>query len=220
MASTRALARTLPRTATNTERHHKTLDGLNRYKFAIFSLVSLDTAGLQSLESSINSSELSTQSSRLAPQPDFSNRSLRDVYDYFISARDEKDTWIHPLYFIVADKAKLAKEGVLVVHLSSSMDEENMVGVGRCGVNMADCWGGNIDIGNQDWIDLKEEEAESLGRENPYDDDDEGSDAGDDDEANATKQAPLTARSGTPFAARAGKMTYGWYSLVFKGERL
>ncbi|KAK5158586.1 hypothetical protein LTS14_003606, partial [Recurvomyces mirabilis] len=96
------------------------------------------------------------------------------------------------------------------------MDEENVVGVGRCGVNMADCWGGNIDIGNQDWMDLKEEEVDLWDGEDPYDDDGEGGDAGDDDEAKATKQAPSTARSGTSSAAGAGKMTYGWYSLVFK----
>lgn len=211
MSSTKALARRLPRKAPNTERHRATLNGLGRYRFAIYNTAPLDAARRHQLEASINSGELSTKSSKLAPQPDFSNRSLRDVYDYHIQLRDDDET-IHPLYFIVADRINLPNDGVLAVLLNSSQDEEDVVGVGRCGIDMADSWGSNIDIGNQDWLDLKEEEAEMWGGDDPYADD---GDDGADKKGTSQKTA---AQTSLPSNATA-KTTYGWYSLVRKGKK-
>ncbi|KAK4984652.1 hypothetical protein LTR28_002282, partial [Elasticomyces elasticus] len=156
---------------------------------------------------------MSTKRSRLAPEADFSNRSLRDVYDCHIRIRDENET-VHPLYFIVADQVGLPGSGVLVIHLNCSRDEADVVGVGRCGVDMADSWGANIDIGNQDWLDLKEAEADEWGGEDPYEDSegDEG-DGGADSEA--TAPGP---NASTPTSSSIGnaKPRYGWYSLVQK----
>nr|POE94777.1 hypothetical protein CFP56_17014 [Quercus suber] len=159
MASTRTLQKTLPHLAPNSAHHRNTLDGLKRYKFSIFSLVSRNATELRQLEDAINSGEFSTRRSTLAPQPNFGDRSLKDVYDYHIRIRDEDDS-IHPLYFIVADSKDPVNDGVIVVLLNAGQDEDDLVGVGRCGLDMADSWGTNIDIGNQDWLDLKEEEAD------------------------------------------------------------
>ncbi|KAH9822818.1 amino acid permease protein [Teratosphaeria destructans] len=215
MASTKALARTLPPTAPNTASHRATLDGLNKYKFAIYSIAPLDDRSLHQLEASINSSELSTHHSKLAPQPDFKNRSLRDVYDYHIRIRDEDDT-IHPLYFIVADRINLPDDGVLVVLLNSSREEDDVVDVGRCGVDMADSWGANIDVGNQDWLDLKEEEAEQWGGDDPYADDEEGGDAGDHDDDGDDMPSIESKKPQIDSSAQEQTTIYGWYSLVQK----
>ncbi|KAF2128713.1 hypothetical protein P153DRAFT_404995 [Dothidotthia symphoricarpi CBS 119687] len=220
MYLTKALAGTLPRKAPNTERHHATLNDLGRYKYAIYNIAPLDAVARHQLEASINSGEYSGKSSKLAPQPDFSNRSLRDVYNYHIHLRDEDDS-IHPFYFIVADRVSLPEDGVLVVHLNSSMDEEDVVGVGRCGVDMADTWGGNLDIGNQDWLDLKEMEYEEWGGDNPYEDD--SKDDAVTHEVGESSPGILTSRTATAqgLSSSGGttKMVYGWYSLVEKGEK-
>lgn len=207
--STKELAKTLPRKAPNTEYHRATLKP-NEFKFAIYSIAPLNTAALQQLEHDINNAELGNNRSKLAPQPDFSGRLLKDVYDYHIRIRDEGDT-IHPLYFIVADQSNPSESGVLAVHLDRGGEEENLVGVGRCGVDMADTWGVNIDIGNRDWLDLKEEEQNEWGGEDPYEDNDE-----DDDQSGHGGAAPTTAQSGA--ATISSPTKYGWYSLVRKGK--
>ncbi|KAL1800740.1 hypothetical protein ACET3X_001082 [Alternaria dauci] len=213
MSSTKDLAKTLPKKVPNAEHHRATLDGLSRFKFAIFHTAALDAAGRQQLEDSINTGETTTARSKLAPQPDFSGRSLRDVYNYFIHLRDQDDT-IHPLYFIVADQEDFSHKGVVVVLLNSSQDEEDIVGVGRCSSVDADAWGANIDIGNQDWLDLKEEEAAEWGGDDPY-----GNDGDDDDVdkpgASATASQDTTAQSLTTLN-EPPKKVYGWYSLVEK----
>jgi hypothetical protein len=124
--------------------------------------------------------------------------------------RDEDET-IHPLYFIVADRINIANDGVLVVLLNSSQDEEDIVDVGRCGIDMADSWGMNIDIGNQDWLDLKEEEAKMWGGEDPYADD------GDDGADNKATSQTTTAQISSPSNTNA-KPKYGWYSFVQEGK--
>ncbi|KAF7682225.1 hypothetical protein GT037_001201 [Alternaria burnsii] len=210
MSSTKDIARTLPKKAPNAEHHRATLDGLSRTKFAIFYTPALDVSARQQLEESINTEETSTGRSKLAPQPDFSGRSLRDVYDCFIHLRDQDDT-IHPLYFIVADQEDFSRNGVVVVLLNSSQDEEDIVGVGRCSNVEADSWGANIDIGNQDWLDLKEQEAAEWGGDDPYgnDDDNDGDKLG----VGATTSQGTTVQSPTTLT-EPRKKVYGWYSLV------
>jgi hypothetical protein len=78
------------------------------------------------------------------------------VYDHHIRWRDEDDT-VYLLYFIVADSLNPSDDGVIVVLLNSSTDEEDVIGVSRGGVDMADSWGVNIDIGNRDWLNVEEE---------------------------------------------------------------
>ncbi|CAN9132046.1 unnamed protein product [Alternaria alternata] len=210
MSSTKDIAKTLPKKAPNAEHHRVTLDGLSRTKFAIFHTAALDVSARQQLEESINTDEPSTGRSKLAPQSDFSGRSLRDVYDYFIHLRDQDDT-IHPLYFIVADQEDFSRNGVVVVLLNSSQDEEDIVGVGRCSNVEADSWGANIDIGNQDWLDLKEEEAVEWGGDDPYGNDDDND--GDKPGVGATTSQGATVQSPTTLT-EPRKKVYGWYSLV------
>lgn len=213
MSFTKDIAKTLPKKAPNAEHHRATLDGLSRTKFAIFHTAALNISARQQLEESINTDETSTGSSKLAPQPDFSGRSLRDVYDYFIHLRDQDDT-IHPLYFIVADQEDFSRNGVVVVLLNSSQDEEDIVGVGRCSSVEADSWGANIDIGNQDWLDLKEEEAVEWGGDDPYGNDDDND--GDKPGVGATTSQGTTVQSPTTLT-EPRKKVYGWYSLVERG---
>jgi hypothetical protein len=137
MDSDKTLATTLPRKVPNAGLHRATLNGLLRYKFAIYNTAPLDPASRHQLQKSINSAELSTVRSKLAPKPDFSNRSLRDVYDHHIRLRNEDDT-IYLLYFIVADSLNPPDDGVSIMLLNSSTYEEDVIGVSRCGVDMAD----------------------------------------------------------------------------------
>ncbi|KAK0638158.1 hypothetical protein DIS24_g10107 [Lasiodiplodia hormozganensis] len=155
----------LPATAPNTERHRATLNG--RYKFAVYSIANLDQARLQALEAKLNSAEYAAGTCKLAPQPSFLGRPLRDVFDYHVRVRDE-DTTIHPLYFIVAVYADYKTDGVIVVHLNTGQGEqEDRVDKARCAVDMAASWGMNFGIGNMDWEDLKEEEQDNYGGDQP-----------------------------------------------------
>lgn len=81
--------------------------------------------------------------SKLAPSPDFSVRSLRDIYDHFISLR-ENDESTQQFYFIVADRAKFTDEGVLYVCLDICNERNGEVGVARCPVDMADWRGAGL----------------------------------------------------------------------------
>lgn len=192
--STKELAATLPRKAPNTERHRAVLNAEpGQYKYQIYGLgpAFRDKSLLAQLEREINdaaaedggggngNSVLSSQVSKFVNE----GSTLRDVYDYHVKARDE-DVTVHPLYFVVADRADWKKEGLLAVHLDCGYgEEEDRVGVGRCGVDWAGSWGVNLDIGNMDWVDLKEMEEQEWGGEDPYADD-EDVDGGKDDAGN------------------------------------
>ena len=192
--STKELAATLPRKAPNTERHRAVLNAAPyQYKYQIYSLAALDEAALLRLEQDINrgdpSDENSGGNSALAKEAGnrFAGRSLRDVYEYHVSARD-RDHGVHPLYFIVADSVDWKTDGLVVVHLDCGYVEggkeggEDCVGVGRCGVEWADSLGVNIDIGNMDWMDLKEMEETDWGGDDPYEGNEDGDGDGDEDE--------------------------------------
>ncbi|KAI5271998.1 hypothetical protein E4T47_04709 [Aureobasidium subglaciale] len=148
--------------------------------YAAYSLVPLDDDGRQELLNDLNTGEMTTNNTRVAPQFDFAGRTLRDVYDYHLQAREEHDN-IHPHFFIVADQEDWRTEGVLVVCLyvdrstgevgdRESLEDvfEWVVGVMRCGVDMADCIGANLGIANVDWTEYKEEEEELWGGEDCY----------------------------------------------------
>ncbi|GAB7343799.1 hypothetical protein MBLNU457_1770t1 [Dothideomycetes sp. NU457] len=181
MASTKELQKTLPRHAPNNERH--TIDDLDR-KFAIYSLVNLETSQLKGIERTLNTSAVvheeiddeGTSCAKLANQPDFHGRTLRDVYDHHVRVRDESD-WMDPLYFIVLDQEDYTAKGTLAVYLYTYDDEEeNRVGVGRCAFDWAVDWGVNFRIGNMSWYELKESEHADWGGDDPYEDDKNGAD--------------------------------------------
>ncbi|KAK7745584.1 hypothetical protein SLS62_009761 [Diatrype stigma] len=210
-ASTKALEATLPRKAPNTEQHRAVLNAASgQYKYQIYALApSLnDASTLAQLEREINdaahdgegdgdnddnddnnkepsSSSNKGSSALAAAAAQFADgkSTLRDVYEHHVRARDA-DPSVHPLYFVVADRADWRAEGLLAVHLDCGYgEEEDRVGVGRCGVDWADSWGVNLDIGNMDWMDLKEMEEQEWGGEDPYadEDDEDGGEDGDED---------------------------------------
>ncbi|KAI2617021.1 hypothetical protein GGS26DRAFT_577479 [Hypomontagnella submonticulosa] len=152
----------LPRTAPNNDRHRNTSG--ESYAQPVYSIVPLDRSALENLVDQLNAAEdVRPGTCKLAPEPDFANRPLRDVYNYHLQLRDQ-DHSIHPLYFIVAADADFEKDGVIVVHLHTGQDdEEDRVDKARCSVDWAASWGINFDIGNMDWEDLKEQEEEEWG---------------------------------------------------------
>lgn len=166
MASTKDLEDTLPLVDTGLD---TTKDNLGKH-YTVYTLISLHPSKLQELIDDINNAEDSTSSSRLAPDPDFSGQSLRDIYDYHTRIRDEDET-IHPCYLIVADQDDWKTNGVLMVYTAVETDASDpayVVGVGRCGWDWADSCGANLDIANMDWIDFKEVERDEWGGEDPY----------------------------------------------------
>lgn len=176
MASTKDLQETLPKYVPNGERYR--MDDLNR-KFAVYSLVDLDKAQLQELERTLNTASAAhddiddegTSYAQLADQPNFSGRTLREVYDHHIRTRDESN-WMDPLYFIVVDQEDYKAKGLLAVYLNTYDDEEDdRIGVGRCGFDWAADWGVNFRIGNMDWFELKEAEHAEWGGDDPYEND-------------------------------------------------
>ncbi|KAF3051718.1 hypothetical protein E8E11_005058 [Didymella keratinophila] len=112
MSSTSAEAYSLP---TNAPPFLKERSLGEPSRFAIFHTVPLDNSTRQELERLVNKiGSGDATHSKLAPSPDFDGRSLRDVYDHFITSR-ENDESIQPFYFIVADKFDFREEGVLGV---------------------------------------------------------------------------------------------------------
>lgn len=169
MASTKHLEDILPFYSPDGPKDQNYHDNFMRAKYRVYSLIALDNEGLKIMLRDLNSGDMTTKNCLLAPQANFAGRSLRDIYDYHLRVRDEDET-IHPHYFIVADQNDWNTNGVLMVNLQVGRDVEDewVVGVGRCGADMADCVGANLDIANVDWIDYKEQEQEEWGGENPY----------------------------------------------------
>lgn len=174
MASTRELADTLP---FNSPDDGTTPVDSQHSDFAVYSLISLDQDAQQRFLNDLNTGDMTTKRCILATQPDFSGRTLRDIYDHHIEASKE-DNAMHPHYFIVADQDDWDTKGVLVVDLYASRDlnrhedpdhdYEFTVGVLRCGVDMADCVCCNLDIANVDFIEYKEEEEQEWDGEDVY----------------------------------------------------
>lgn len=183
MASTASLAATLPRQADNTERHNEDHTG---DKFAVYTLVSVPPATLQELEDALNADDQEELSCKLAPNPDFSEKTLRDVYDHYVAVRDTEDyAEMNPTCFIVADQLDWTTKGVLLVNLGvwgdGDENDVNGVDVARCGVDEAGSWLINLEIANMDWSECKdaEEEKWSVGGEG---DGEESEDEGEDQE--------------------------------------
>lgn len=114
----------------------------------------------------------SSKKSRLA-NGDFQGSTVRDIYDYHLRARDEDDN-IHPSLFIVADQADFMRDGVLVVNLAISTEEEDpshVIGLVRCSVSGdedgAESMCVNLDTANLDWIEVKWAEWRRRGGEKP-----------------------------------------------------
>lgn len=155
----------------------------------------MDDSTRQGLERSINKVDSGDAThSKLAPLPDFTGRPLRDVYDHFITLR-ENDESIQPFYFIVADEVDFKEEGVLVVCLDRHNEGDGEVGVARCPVDMADWWGAGFYYDLSQWEELQEAEQVEYG---PLEDPEKEYD---------TRPGPIRLRS-----------MYGWYSLVEKGK--
>ncbi|THV95616.1 hypothetical protein D6D26_07385 [Aureobasidium pullulans] len=162
--STKQLEDTLP---LQDPRHGQFAHTLGK-QWPIYTLVAFDDQELQQLESDINKAEDSTGQSVLITTPNLSNRTLRDIYEHHIQHR-EKDNKIHPTLFIVADQKDYQTRGVLVIDLQVMTDtSKNVIGVLRCGSDDADLYCANLEIGNVDFIDYKEEEQSLWGGDNPY----------------------------------------------------
>lgn len=172
----------------------------------------MDHDALQALVNSINKLDSGDANhSKLAPQPNFTGCSLREVYEHFIAHR-ERDETVQPLYFIVVDAADFQTEGVLGIYLGcceadeggdprSDIDGDIEVGVGvgvaRCPVDRADGWGADFYYGLATWAEMRgEEEVEYESKEEE-----------EEDKEYDTRPGPIRLRG-----------MYGLYSLVPKGK--
>lgn len=173
MASTRELADTLPFYPPEPNAGHDP----SHSDFAAYFLVPMDDEKRQSFLNDLNTGDWTTGNCILATQPDFSGRTLRDIYDHHIKASKE-DNEMHPHFIIVADQEDWDANGVLCVYLHAGRSlnanddedfkDESTVGVLRCGVEMADCICCNLEIANMDWFEFKEEEHREWGGEDPF----------------------------------------------------
>lgn len=184
MTSTKELRETLPERAPNEERHLK--DHMHQ-KFAIYTLANLNAAQLQELRDKVNTidgkliEDPDVSYARVADQPDFSGRTLRDVYDHHILARDQCD-WMDPLFFIVADQEDHKTKGLLVVNLCTFGDDDDeaddtgIIGVARCKPHEAGGWGICFRLAEMDWSELKDAEHEEWGGSDSDEEDEDDSD--------------------------------------------
>ncbi|KAI4722796.1 hypothetical protein E4T48_00863 [Aureobasidium sp. EXF-10727] len=172
MASTKELADTLPLyppDPTGGNAHDS-----QHSSWAAYSLVPLKEGDQERLLDDLNTGDWSAGQCILATQPDFSGRTLRDIYDHHIEASKE-DNEMHPHFIIVADQDDWDTNGVLLVYLYASRvltppddddyDDEFVVGVLRCGVEMADTICCNLEIANMGWEEFKGEEERDWGGE-------------------------------------------------------
>lgn len=179
-------------------------------EFAIYHIADLTREACQELGDLINSDPSGCSASKLAPSPDFTNRSVRDVYDSFLTLREEDDT-IQPFFFIVADRSEFEEGGVLGVCLDCSQEGEGDVGVVRCDAEWADSYGAQLVEGMVSWEELKEYEA---ARGDEY------------ERVRSMGVEERHAHEAGKYGWEAGTSTvrvrdiYGWYSLVQNGERL
>jgi hypothetical protein len=112
------------------------------------------------LSYAINSTEYAYGTCRLPPRADFSSSAkLRDVCDYHLQLRDE-DYSFRPLHLIVVADRDYESTGLIVVYLDSrfDQDENDMVDMARFGVDMAASWSINLNVWNQNWDELKDED--------------------------------------------------------------
>jgi hypothetical protein len=174
MASTKELADTLP---WNSPPESDAAHDSQHSNFAAYFLFSLDQDGQQRFLEDLNDGNMSTDQCILATQPDFSGRTLRDIYDHHIEASKE-DNEMHPHLFIVADQDDWDINGVLLIYVYAGRaldppdepndDYETTPGVLRCGVDMADCNCCNLEIANIGWDEMKEEEEREWGGEDVF----------------------------------------------------
>lgn len=208
MTATSISALNLPSTASPFTKD-RPLDGPTPAKFAIFHTATLTPEAVLDLQDCVNSSTSGFEDSKLAPAPDFTNRSVREVYDHFLALREQDDT-IQPFYFIVADRTDFINEGVLGVCLDCSQEGECDVGVARCSVDWAGDWGVQIAEGAAGFDEMKEHEEAVWGG-----DDEGGRDLGPEEKH---------AHEATKFGWEVGnggirdRTMFGWYSLVEKGN--
>ncbi|KAF3040542.1 hypothetical protein E8E12_008934 [Didymella heteroderae] len=164
-------------------------------RFAIFHTVPMDKRSRQRLEKLINRvGSGDANHSKLAPTPDFTGCSLRDMCNHFIAVR-ESDESVQPFYFIVTDNANFQTEGVLGICLDCNNGGDGDVGVARCPVDMVDGRGAGLYYGLAEWEETQEAEQLEYGPDQ------------DPEQERDTRPGPVQLRS-----------TYGSYSLVEKGE--
>jgi hypothetical protein len=162
MASTKELEATLP--LHDSSQFSNTLDK----RWPIYSMVAFNNQELRQLENEINKAEDSTDQSVLITQPNFFGSTLRDVYDRHIQLRNERKD-IHPSLFIAVDQEDYQTGGVLIVDLQvMASDGQSVVGVLRCAHDDADLYCANLDIGNMNFVDYKEEEQRLWRGDDPY----------------------------------------------------
>ncbi|KAI4758702.1 hypothetical protein E4T52_09153 [Aureobasidium sp. EXF-3400] len=164
MTSTKELADTLPFDSPD---NGSTARDPEHSSFSAYSLIPLDHDGQQRLLNDLNDGDWTTKQCVLATQPDFSGRTLRDIYDHHIEASRE-DNEMHPHLFIVADQDDWDTNGVLLVYVCAGRvltrwddddyEDEYTVGVLRCAVWMADCICCNLEISKLDFHEFKEGE--------------------------------------------------------------
>ncbi|KAJ4989754.1 hypothetical protein SVAN01_04784 [Stagonosporopsis vannaccii] len=188
-------------------------------KFLVFHTAALSPSALDELLACINASDGSPPYSKLAPTPDFSNRPLRDVYDHFVSLREQDET-VYPFYFIVADRVDFAEKGVLGVCLDCSQgeSEDADVGVARCGIDMSNSWGTSFYHGIAGWEEMRESEMLEWGEDDDGARNGETEDVEPEDVDPEQKHADAAAKWGWDVRTSIIKErdVYAWYSLVEK----
>lgn len=179
----------------------------NDMKFTVYSTVPLDDGQRQQLLADLHDYEDTCEMCQLSPGQ-FQHKSLRDVYEYHIRARD-KDPTIYPDYFIVVDHADWDIYAVLMVNLdvyTERKDEPSVISVARLdvrGLLGVECMCVNMDIANMNWEDVKYTAHEDWGGEDPK-----------------TNKRLWATNPDTALVPTYDSTVYTWYTLVRPGKLL
>lgn len=199
MPTTRELEDTLPLTAPQSNQSTTNLIGR---KSAVYTLLDLTPEQLAQATQELNDNDNNAGpgNCQLAPEAQLPGKTMRDVFEHHIQTRDKENNReiFHPFYFIVIDQKDWMNRGVLFINLEAvNGRNQKVVGLCRCGIDMANSIAANLEIVNMDWLDFKEQEQDEWDGENPY-------------------ENPRYHEPGSKESA-SNNLKYAWYTSVVKG---
>ncbi|KAI5358387.1 hypothetical protein Slin15195_G108400 [Septoria linicola] len=132
-------------------------------QYSVYTLIDLHTLQQETLLHNLNSNKYCKTPARFPPDSQLQQPSLLSTYSHHITLGDT-DRTIHPNFFVVIDQVQTSgNDSVLIVNLKAPTTRKDckfVIGVSRTTIDQASLAGANLDVGNVDWIEMKQSEKE------------------------------------------------------------